>query len=301
MPRTKRELGRSPSNPCGDAVADRGTEDSGSPIAEGRDAYRKVFDTEVSRLMSTAWGGNLHLGLFADAEEPLAVAQLRVKDRMAVAAAVGSATRVIEVACGVGGTARYLAKEYGAIVHATNIAEAQLAEARELARREGLSDRISFAFGDYHHLDAPSGAYDCWWCQEALLYAVDKRRVLEQALRVVRPGGRIVFTDLLLTRAMPASERERFTAELQAPNMWAFQDWDRLLGGMKIRPLERHDWSEHVPLTFARVADALRSVRDEFVKSIGRQAVEGMENRIRLQLDAARAGRLGWCFYTLAV
>jgi sarcosine/dimethylglycine N-methyltransferase len=282
-------------------VADRGTEDSGLQIAEGRDAYRKVFDTEVSRLMSTAWGGNLHLGLFADASEPLAAAQRRVKDRMAVAAAVGTGMRVIEVACGVGGTARHLAKEYGALVHATNIAEAQLVEARELAQREGLGNRISFAFGDYHNLDVPSAAYDCWWCQEALLYAVDKRRVLEQALRVVRPGGRIVFTDLLLTRAMPASERERFTTELKAPNMWAFQDWDRLLGKMRIRLLERHDWSEHVPLTFARVADALRSVRDEFAERIGREAVEGMEHRIGMQLEAARASRLGWCFYTLAV
>ena len=282
-------------------MANQPKEDSEFGIAEGRDAYRKVFDTEVSRLMSTAWGGNLHLGLFADAEEPLAAAQRRVKDRMAAAAAVGPGTRVIEVACGVGGTARHLAREYGALVHATNIAEAQLVEARELAQREGLSDRISFAFGDYHHLDAPSGAYDCWWCQEAFLYAVDKRRVLEQALRVVRPGGRIVFTDLLMTRAMPASEREWFTTELKAPNMWAFQDWDRLLGKMNIRLLERHDWSEHVPLTFARVADCLRSVRDEFAATIGREAVEGMENRIGMQLEAARAGRLGWCFYALAV
>lgn len=282
-------------------MADQGKKDSGLQIAEGQDAYRKVFDTEVSRLMSTAWGGNLHLGLFADADEPLAAAQRRVKDRMAVAAAVGPGTQVIEVACGVGGTARHLVREYGALVHATNIAEAQLVEARELAQREGLGDRISFAFGDYHNLDVPSVAYDCWWCQEALLYAVDKRRVLEQALRVVRPGGRIVFTDLLLTRAMPASERERFTTELKAPNMWAFQDWDRLLGKMKIRLLERHDWSEHVPLTFVRVADSLRSVRDEFADRIGREAVEGMEHRIGMQLEAARAGRLGWCFYTLAV
>ena len=56
-----------------------------------------------------------------------------------------------------------------------------------------------------------------------------------------------------------------------------------------------------MPLTFARVADSLRSVRDEFADRIGREAVEGMEHRIGMQLDAARAGRLGWCFYTLAV
>ena len=269
-------------------------------IAEGREAYRQVFDNAVSRLMSAAWGGNLHLGLFADAHEPLASAQQRVKDRMAVAAAIGPGTRVIEVACGVGGTARHLAREYAAEVHATNIAEAQLAEARDLALLEGLGDRITFAFGDFHQLDAPSHAFDCWWCQEALLYAADKRRVLEEAVRVVRPGGRIVFTDLLLTRAMPAEERERLAVELKAPPIWAIEDWDALLAGMRFDVLERHDWSEHVALTFSRVAEALRSVRDAFAGKIGHDAVEGMEHRIAMQLDAARAGRLGWCFYSLA-
>ena len=269
-------------------------------IAEGREAYRQVFDSAVSRLMSTAWGGNLHLGLFADADELLASAQRRVKDRMAVAAAIGPGTRVIEVACGVGGTARHLAREYAAEVHATNIAEAQLAEARDLALREGLGDRITFAFGDFHQLDAPSHAFDCWWCQEALLYAADKRRVLEEAARVVRPGGRIVFTDLLLTRAMPAGERERFAADLIAPSIWAVEDWDALLVGMRLRVLERHDWSGHVTLTFTRVAERLRVVRAEFAAKIGREAVEGMEHRIGMQLEAARAGRLGWWFYSLA-
>lgn len=282
------------------AVTDPARSDAAS-IAEGRKAYRQVFDNGVSRLMSAAWGGNLHLGLFADADEPLAAAQRRVKDRMAVAAATGPGTRVIEVACGVGGTARHLAREYGAEVHATNIAEAQLAEARDGALREGLNDRITFAYGDFHQLDAPSHAFDCWWCQEALLYAADKRRVLEEAVRVVRPGGRIVFTDLLLTRAMPAEERERLAAELKAPPIWAIEDWDELLARMRLNVLERHDWSGHVALTFARVADALRQMGAEFAERVGREAVAGMEHRIGLQLDAARAGRLGWCFYGLAV
>jgi sarcosine/dimethylglycine N-methyltransferase len=281
------------------AVTDGARNDAPS-IAEEREAYRRVFDSAVSRLMSAAWGGNLHLGLFAHADEPLAPAQRRVKDRMAVAAAIGPGTRVIEVACGVGGTARYLARECGARVHATNIAEAQLAEARDLTLREELGDRITFDFGDFHQLDAPSHAFDCWWCQEALLYAADKRRVLEEAVRVVRPGGRIVFTDLLLTRAMPSEDRERFAAELKAPPIWAIEDWDALLTGMHLRVLERQDWSGHVALTFARVAEALKSMREEFAERIGRDAVEGMEHRITLQLEAARAGRLGWCFYSLA-
>jgi sarcosine/dimethylglycine N-methyltransferase len=269
-------------------------------IAAQREDYRKLYDTGLAKLLSKIWGGSLHMGLFADAGEPLAAAQQRVKDRMAHDAALRPGKQVIEAACGVGTTAIHLARRYGVTVHATNISEVQLAEARQAAAREGLSERVTFGFADYHALDAADHAFDCWWCQEALLYAIDKRRVLEEARRVVRPQGRIVFTDLLITRAMPESERLAFTADLKAPEMWAIEDWDRLLADMGFAVIERHDWQKHTVTTFENVQRALADVRDEYVGLIGAPAVEATEHRVGLQLDKARAGQLGWCFYALA-
>ncbi|MDP9137675.1 MAG: methyltransferase domain-containing protein [Pseudomonadota bacterium] len=270
-------------------------------IAAQRDAYRSVYDTGLAKLLSAIWGGNLHLGLFEHPEQPLAAAQVRVKNHMARAAALGAGERVIEAACGVGTTARHLVTEYGVSVLATNISEAQLEEARQTTDKEGLSERITFRFSDFHALDIPDRSFDCWWCQEALLYAVDKRRVLEEARRAVRRGGRIVFTDLLITHSMPEAERQAFAIDMKTPEMWAIEDWDRVLREMEFDRLERRDWREHTVWTFVNVANALAEVRDEFVDLIGREAVEGTEYRIRLQLEKARAGKLGWCFFALAV
>lgn len=268
-------------------------------IATQREAYRKVYDTGLAKLLSRIWGGNLHMGLFERPDGPLERAQMRLKAHMARAANLKPGDRVFEAACGVGTTARYLAREHGVTVEATNISEAQLEEAREAAAREGLSDRVSFFFADYHALNAASASFDCWWCQEALLYAIDKRKVLEEAYRIVRPGGRIVFTDLLITRNMPAPERGRFLADMKAPDMWSIEDWDALLAAMQARVVERRDWREHTVWTFENVSRALSSVRDEFTVLIGREAVEGTEYRVGIQLERARAGELGWCFYAL--
>jgi sarcosine/dimethylglycine N-methyltransferase len=277
----------------------RKTEDSA--VAAQRDAYRSVYDTGLAKLLTVIWGGNLHLGLFDHPEEPLAAAQVRVKNHMARAAALGAGKKVIEVACGVGSTARHLVRQYGVSVLATNISEAQLEEAQKMTDKEGLSNGVSYRFSDFHALDSPDRSFDCWWCQEALLYAVERRRVLAEARRVVRPGGRIVFTDLLITRAMPQAERRAFAGDMKTPEMWAIEDWDRLLGEMQFETLERADWRKHAVWTFAKVAHALAEVRDEFAGLIGHEAVEGTERRIGLQLEKARAGKLGWCFFALAV
>jgi sarcosine/dimethylglycine N-methyltransferase len=241
----------------------------------------------------------MHFGVFEAPGEPLARAQLRAKRRMAEAASLAPGKRVIEVACGFGSTARYLAHHHGVSVMATNIAEVQLEIGRAITAAEGLTDKVEFAFGDYHELGFAEASFDCWWCQEALLYAVDRRRVMIEAARVVRPGGRIVFSDLLLARTMDPAERARLTAELKATDIWWFSDWDRLLAEMQLEVVERHDWSAHTPATFERIEEALLAVAEEFAQRIGAEAVEGTKHRIRMQLEAARAGALGWGFYAI--
>jgi sarcosine/dimethylglycine N-methyltransferase len=268
-------------------------------IGLDREAYRRIYDTELSRLLSAIWGGSLHMGLFADSGQPLEHAQRRLKDHMARAAGLLPGQHVLEAACGVGTTALHLARHYGVRVHATNIAEAQLVEAAERARAAGLSDKVSFAFADYHDLGGPAGLYDCWWCQEALLYATDRARVFSEARRVVKSGGRIVFTDLTLSRALPTDERRVFMADIRAPHLWDIGDYDRLFAEQGFGVLERRDFGPHAASTFAAVAQNLAAVRADFAARIGEEAVRGTEYRIARQLDMARAGHLGWCFYTL--
>jgi sarcosine/dimethylglycine N-methyltransferase len=220
---------------------------------------------------------------------------------LARAAALKAEQRVMEAACGEGATALYLARNYDVHVHATNISEAQLAEAGSRARAEGLADKVSFAFADYHDLGGPPDLYDCWMCQEALLYAADRARVFLEARRVVRPGGRIVFTDLTLSKVLPIDERRAFGVDIRAPHLWAIEDYDRLLSEMDFSVLERHDWTPHAALTFAAVARNLAAVRGDFASRIGEESVRGTEFRIARQLEMARAGHLGWCFFALEV
>jgi sarcosine/dimethylglycine N-methyltransferase len=268
-------------------------------IQEAAARYRATFDTALSELITRVWGGNLHMGLFQYPGEPLLSAQMRAKRHMADAAGLLAGQEVVEAACGVGSTARYLAQNHGVKVRATNIAEAQLAEARELTRQAGLSHLVDFRFADYHELPFPDASFDVWWCQEALLYSVDKRRVLGEAIRVVRPGGRLIMSDLLLDDSVVGAERESFTGKLKAPNMWSIARWDALIGELSLKILERQDWAAHTVLTFRNVLANLEQIREEFITCIGAEIVDGTFDRLTMEHDAAKAGNLGWCFYAL--
>lgn len=270
-------------------------------IAADQDAYRRFYDSALSELLSAIWGGNLHMGLFGDPGEALGSAQLRMKDHMAQVAQLKPGKAVFEAACGVGTTAIHLARVHGVRVRATNIAQTQIEEAEKRVREAGLSERVSFAFADYHNVGGEDAAYDCWWCQEALLYATDRGQVLSEARRVVRAGGRIVFTDLTLSHRLEPAERGSFMSDIRAPHLWAIEDYDDLLSDMGFAVVRRQDLSPHVALTFAAVAANLARVRDDFARRIGEETVRGTEFRINRQLDMARRGHLGCCFFAIEV
>jgi cyclopropane-fatty-acyl-phospholipid synthase len=67
--------------------------------------------------------------------------------------------RVIEAGCGWGALAIYMARRYGVSVRAFNISEAQLAFARERARREGVADRVEFVNADYRAIEGTCDAF----------------------------------------------------------------------------------------------------------------------------------------------
>lgn len=275
--------------------------DQQTSIQSDQSAYRAHFDGGVSTLMSQMWGGNLHMGFFETPDESLASAQKRTKHSIASLIELQPDSRLIEVACGVGTTAIHLAEKTGASVDATNISETQLAEARERAAAQGLSNRVSFAFGDYHQLDAAAQSYDAWLCQEALLYAHDRQQVFAEARRVVRPGGRIVFTDLTLSHSLPQTDRESLMTDIKAPHVWSIEQYDALVERLNLPLIARHEWGSHAARTFKSVAQNIQTKRDQLVKTVGEDAVRQAEFRIDRQYRLASDGHLGWCLFCLEV
>jgi cyclopropane fatty-acyl-phospholipid synthase-like methyltransferase len=268
-------------------------------ITSEGNAYRSYFNAGVSQMMSRMWGGHLHMGLFENESEPLEVAQLRLKDRIGKSFGMPRGSKIFEAACGVGTTAIFLARAYGLQVHATNISEEQIQEARQRASEERLHDTISFEVADYHHLSVPTASFDGWLCQEALLYAKDRSLVFSEALRVVRPGGRIVFSDLTLNRDMPAGERDELTRIIRAPYLWPLENYSEFIADLNLQIVDVIESRTNVELTFKAVLANLAALEEECVRSVGLMAYREAETRIFKQYEAAKHGNLSWCFYCL--
>jgi ubiquinone/menaquinone biosynthesis C-methylase UbiE len=100
--------------------------------------------------------------------------------------------RILDVACGPGATTRRLMRSYApGMITGINISEAQLAEARERA------PGCTFHRMDATRLDFPAEQFDAVICVEAAFHFDTRDAFVREALRVLKPGGSLVLTDML--------------------------------------------------------------------------------------------------------
>lgn len=101
-------------------------------------------------------------------------------------------TTVLDVGCGIGGSSRILAKDYGFDVTGVTISPQQVKRAQELTP-EGVDAK--FAVDDAMALSYPDASFDVVWSIEAGPHMPDKAVFARELLRVLKPGGVLVVAD----------------------------------------------------------------------------------------------------------
>jgi MPBQ/MSBQ methyltransferase len=96
-------------------------------------------------------------------------------------------SRVLDVGCGIGGPARYLAHIYVCRVDGIDLTPELIETARVLTKRCKLADRVKLRLGNA--LDLPYSDQTFDWCQNVTMNIADKAGFLAGVYRVLKPGG----------------------------------------------------------------------------------------------------------------
>jgi MPBQ/MSBQ methyltransferase len=116
--------------------------------------------------------------------------------RLARLAGVSGSEKVLDVGCGIGGPARYLASAFGCEVIGLDLTPEFIELARMLTQRTGLASKVSFRQGDALDLPFEDGGFDLVWSQNAAMNIADRARLYGEMRRVLKVGGRVAIQDV---------------------------------------------------------------------------------------------------------
>jgi len=117
---------------------------------------------------------------------------------LAATAGLEPSTRVLDLGCGIGGPARYLAATFGCRVTGVDLSPSFIDSANYLTGRCGLSDRATFQVGDALHLPFEDGAFDAVFLQHVAMNIADRSSLYAEVRRILAFGGRFATYDLVL-------------------------------------------------------------------------------------------------------
>jgi sarcosine/dimethylglycine N-methyltransferase len=165
---------------------------------------------------------------------------LAANDALAASARIGAGSKVVDLCAGLGGPARYLAHRYGADVTGVELTPARVAGAAELTRRVGLDGQVRVIEGNVMDLPLQDARYDAVVSQEALLHVPDIARAFAEAHRVLRPGGRIAFTNWVVHQPLPEAQRQLLWDGMAAASLIGIDEHAGLLrdAGFAIEAME---------------------------------------------------------------
>ena len=88
-----------------------------------------------------------------------------------------------------------------------DINEAGIRAGLALARQAGLQDKVHFRHADVREpLPFPDQAFDAIVCMDVMCHLPDRRRLFGEWRRVLRPGGRLLYTDPVVVTGLVAKE-----------------------------------------------------------------------------------------------
>jgi SAM-dependent methyltransferase len=166
---------------------------------------------------------------------------LAANDALAGAARLASGEKIADFCAGLGGPARYYAQRYGVDVTGIELTPARAKGANELTRMVGLEARVRVLNANVMDVPLPDASLDAVVSQEAFLHVPDKAQTLREAFRLLKPGGRIAFTDWTPHRPLSTEDAQLMWDGMAAQSLLNAEQYRAALADAGFRDIVTED------------------------------------------------------------
>lgn len=224
----------------------------------GLEDVKAVYGGPEGDLWELVMGHQVHIG------------GLKSSAALAEKAGIGHGMNGVDLCCCNGAGMRFLVRMNGvASMCGVDATSRVIERGRARTDDEGLSDKVRLLLADVCETGLPESSFDFAWGEDAWCYVEDKKALIDEAVRLVKPGGTIAFTDWLAgSNPLSAAEADRYLRFMKFPNVQDIAGYTALLRQSDCDVLVAEDTGQFAPhvdlylqmLDMQLTYDALRTI-----------------------------------------
>lgn len=192
---------------------------------------------------------------------------------------IDSSHRILDVGCGIGGAARYLAHNIGCNVNAIDLTPEYISVARTLSLATRLNGRINFEVASALDMPFDSGSFDAALTLHVAMNIPDRPALYREIARVLKPGATLCLYDVMRKSDQP----------LAFPVPWAESESVSHLKS----PQQMHSLLADAGFEVREVSDRTAFALDFFKQALGNAAGAPPPLGVHLIMGEAAREKLG--------
>lgn len=185
---------------------------------------------------------------------------------------ISEGDKVLDVGCGYGRTACYLASKYDCKVVGIDISETMIEGARKKARREHVEDRVSFEVGNVESTSLKDESFDVVLSEGTTVFT-DKRRAIQEYVRIIKHEGCLGLNELSWRKKRSEEMIEKTFIDLQGVRPLEYGEWVLLLVDSELKDIKSR--------TYVYKSISLNIIRSIGLRALVKVCIEYLTNSKR--------------------
>jgi ubiquinone/menaquinone biosynthesis C-methylase UbiE len=246
------------------------------------DDVNEIYSGPVGILWEMLMGEQIHVGGENETDVLAKKAEITKEDV------------VLDVCSALGGPARQLAKKYDCTIVGLDATQHMIDEAIKRTKTQPFAHKISYKLGNALDMPFKAANFDVVWGQDAWCYITDKEKLINETYRVLKPSGRIAFTDWIQTGKMTQEEWISLNSFMAFPYMENLDGYVKILEniGFEIisKEVENTDFAKYCHLYQKKLRENLKN---DIIKNYGSEMFEAADAGLNLWVQAADNKKVG--------
>lgn len=182
-------------------------------------------------------------------------------------------SNVLDIGCGVGGAARYLAQNFSCNITGIDVQAALLKISQDINQTLELDKKITLVNGDALHEKFDGQRFDVWFCILVLVHLKHRKELLSHVKSLLKPQGKFYLEDFIVKSELSRNQR-KLLEQIACPMMTTKAEFVEELRHCGYQNIQTEDvtsiWEPWVQQRFQNLLES----KAQFINQFGKEDFE---------------------------